>query len=63
MKKYILQKLDAVLASKEKAIANINALSGAEQAYREMIANIEKMEKERADDRTSENEQKQTGSV
>lgn len=37
-KSFIENKLEEIAKTKEKLVANLNALSGAEQAYREMLA-------------------------
>ena len=37
-KSFIEQKLKEIEKTKEQLVANLNALSGAEQAYREMLA-------------------------
>ena len=42
--KFIINKIAEIQKSKEQLVANINALSGAEQAYREMLAEYEKQE-------------------
>ena len=36
-KSFIENKLEEIAKTKEKLVANLNALSGAEQAYREML--------------------------
>ena len=37
-KSFIENKLEEIAKTREKVIANLNALAGAEQAYREMLA-------------------------
>ena len=44
-KKFILEKLSQVEKTKAQALANYNALCGAEQAYNEMLAEFERTEK------------------
>ena len=41
---YISEKLQAIQKRRDTLIAELNALAGAEQAYREMLAEIEKGE-------------------
>ena len=41
---FITQKLSEIKKSREQLIANLNALAGAEQAYQEMLAELEKEE-------------------
>lgn len=42
MKNFINQKLSEIKKTREQLIANLNALAGAEQAYQEMLAELEK---------------------
>ena len=44
-KDFILKKLSQVEKTKAQALANYNALCGAEQAYQEMLAELERAEK------------------
>lgn len=44
MKEFIETKLKEIQRSREQLVANMNALTGAEQAYREMLAEVEKGE-------------------
>lgn len=39
---FISQKLSEIKKTREQLIANLNALAGAEQAYQEMLAELEK---------------------
>ena len=39
---FISQKLSEIKKMREQLIANLNALTGAEQAYQEMLAELEK---------------------
>lgn len=41
---FINQKLSEIKKSREQLIANLNGLIGAEQAYQEMLAELEKKE-------------------
>lgn len=43
-KDFILKKLSQVEKTKAQTLANYNALCGAEQAYNEMLAELEKKE-------------------
>ena len=44
-KDFILEKLSQVEKTKAQVLANYNALCGAEQAYREILAEFERTEK------------------
>ena len=44
MKEFITQKLSEIKKTREQLVANLNALMGAEQAYQEMLAELEKGE-------------------
>lgn len=44
-KDFILEKLSQVEKTKAQVLANYNALCGAEQAYQEMLAEFERVEK------------------
>ena len=44
-KDFILEKLSQVEKTKAQVLANYNALCGAEQAYQEMLAELERTEK------------------
>ena len=43
--KFIKQKIKEINQTKARALANYNALCGAEQAYQEMLAELERTEK------------------
>ena len=53
MKDYILYELEKIRHSKERTVAQLNALSGAEEAFINMLSEIERKEK----GEMSENEQ------
>ena len=44
-KDFILEKISQVEKTKAQVLANYNALCGAEQAYNEMLAELERTEK------------------
>ena len=44
-KDFILKKLSQVEKTKAQVLANYNALCGAEQAYNEMLAELERLER------------------
>ena len=41
MKDFIIQKLSEIKKTREQLVANLNALIGAEQAYNELLAELE----------------------
>lgn len=49
MKEFINQKLSEIKKSREQLVANLNALIGAEQAYNELLAELDKGETDEHD--------------